>query len=472
MLYTWRTSAVQPGGVVYITFPKGGGGEVVPTLPSGWTFFWPAWAFRWQWHIKWAWGVRIAPNAATGNYTLATPAGDVVVTVVAAPAARPVQRIEVGSVATVQAHLDGGKDIEFAAGRHDITAPITVPAGATIDGEGAVLRRKFDGAYAQRMFVPQGGMTLRGVTLDHDGENDADVVYLHEFPWPAGHITVDQVTVRRGQLIRYGPEGLLVRRSRFDKGTSGLIPSRSVWLENEFYGPNPMGYHSFMGNGVEGALLASNRFIGVTRGPVFQGEPSIGNVVLDTHIIGVRGGEPNAGECIMFESAHPVGGGCRDNAFIDVWIQDCSGPGLQIYGSGMSGNIFHNFEISTDRDGVTLIAIPSEAQPNPAIGANTFTNFQITAAMVLQGEVGGQVFTDMQWVDAPQRRGNQGSSRAELMVSNSGFPIRADATAKAKSYTFNGCGVVRMDRSYSPISSVGAEIKTARAYEKLDWIPA
>lgn len=452
----WRASAVSPGGVTYLLFPKGDGGIVVPTLPAGWQFFWPArYSAGSNWHIQWAWGIRVAASATPGDYHITTPTGAVVVTVLAAQSPRPVQYVTRAELASVQSYLNAGKDIEFAPGRYLITAEYHVPDGATISGHGAILVRKFDGAYAQRMFVPSGGMTLEGLTLDHEGVEADGVVYIHNFPYQAGNISVKNCTIRKGELLRGGPFGILVERCRFDKGLSGQVPSGSAWIDNEFYGPTLKGQHSFFVTGSVGSLFASNRFYNTTRGMVFQTGDSVGNVAMDTLFVGVRGGEGNANECLLLEAGTNGeiipgdGAGIRDNAFIDVWINDCAGPGVVLFGSGMHDNIFWGVDAHVDNTALALVAMQGGT-----IGKNLFANFQMTGALDLQGRVGGQSFSNCQFIDTPQRRGAQGPFGSVLETFNRGFPIAADDVAKALTYQFSGCGIVTNGREYVPIAKI------------------
>lgn len=456
MKYAWRATTVKPGGFLLVWFPDGGGGS--PTLPAGWTFFWPAlYAYGSDWHKQWAWGVRVPLGAAPGPYSISTPYGAVAVTVVAAPAARPVQWVAVGDEANMATYLAAGKDLQMAPGRHDIPAQITYPPGSKVFGDGAVLYRRFNGDYANRMFVYNGAFTLEGVTLDHEGELGDDVVYFHQFPVPAGDVTVRDVTVRKGALMRANPDGFLCHRTKFDRGSTGQIYSGAAFIDCDYYGPIHYGTHSCYSLGMEGSLMCSQRFHGTTRGLVLQSGDVVGCVFMDLHMDRIRGGEGNANENILFEGAGTVGPttGSRHNAFVDIFQTNGAGPGVSLFGSGMHDNHFWNVDAGVDTPSISLVGFGGN------IGPNDWNNVQATGAVKIYGTVSAQAFESLQFLDRTQMRGNQGAYRSVLSAINASFPFDVDATALATAHTFNNSGILHPDRTYTDITSVAGGKRAA-----------
>lgn len=455
IIHTIRTASVLPGGRCYVLFPKGEGGWSAPSLPSGWSFFWPAkYSVGSDWHRQWVWGIRVAADAEPGDYYVQTPGNEVItITVAEPPEARPWGQAT--SISGAETLLAMGFDVTLAPGLYEVDAPISIPDGATIRSAGAVLRRKLGSDYANRMFVPEGGMTLDGLVLEHEGYYTDEVVYVHNYPYEPGDITIRNCVIRRGELLRDGPAGVVVENCRFEKSSSGQIPSSSFWFDNDFVGNAGYGRHALFNTGSVGSLLCSNRFDGTARGIVFQSGDCRGNVVMDTTMRNIRGGQQNANECIMMEAGtngeiEPgENSGMRDNAFIDVFINDCATTGIMLYGSGMHDNIFWSVDAMTD-----VISVFIAALNTGTIGPNLFRDFQATGALKLNGFVGGQELINFQWLEQVQGRGNAGHYASVLGPVNENFPIDADTAAAECEYEFSGCGMVDKDRIYNLVSSV------------------
>lgn len=464
MIYSSRNLTATPGSDVYAWFPKGGP-CYTPGLPPGWGFFSPAIAATNSlWHNQWAWGIRVPADAQPAGYSIpfllnGQPATEapLSVTVLPKPAIRPLAVIPRGqSLLLTQSRLNDGFDVELEPGVHEWSAQLNVPPGASIRGHGAVIVRHPNGDYAQRMFVPQGGMTIDGLTLTHDASIDPSaILYLHAWPRVAGNVTVRRCTMKGGHLGGATQSGMLVEQCRFERAGTGEMDAYSVWLENLFTGQTRQGLHAMFDTGAGPKLICSNRFDQCTRGMVFQTGDCCGNVVIDNYFRGIRGGAGNANECILLEGGNngdvvpSPDHGMRDNAFVGVFIDDCAGPGISLYGSGMHDNIFWDINSHVDSGSVLVSAIRGGK-----IGANTFMNVEAGDSLELRGDVGGQYFANFHFLANSCRRGNAGPFAAVYQQRVTNHPIYADDIAKTKTYSFSGCGYVGR-RTYEPVAGIG-----------------
>jgi hypothetical protein len=251
--------------------------------------------------------------------------------------------------------------------------------------------------------------------------------------------------------------GVIVSKNEFRRGCTGQIGSQTVYFDNDFYGHTNYGNHSFFTTGAVGSLIISNRWHGTNRGIVIQTGDTRGCVFMDITMDGIRGGQANANECVLMEagtngeivpdSTH----GIRDNAFIDAWINNCAGPGVSLYGSGMHDNVFINVDSHTDNTSLSLAALKGGA-----IGANNFENIEATGCLLLVGDVGGQSFSNVTFVEMPQLHGNQGASPAVISAFNArdAYPINVDVVARVRSYKFSGVNFLGRDHAMQAITSV------------------
>lgn len=458
LVHGWRNTSVVPGGVVYFMFPNGQASEAQPTLPAGWTYFAPAFYSTGQsWQTQWAWGIKVSSAATPNTYNISTAGdGTLNVTVVAAPAARSWRTVSPRHVSRIQTYLDAGFDVELLRGRYEIGTAITVPNGARIRGSQSELVRV--AGTGNDMFIPAGAFRLDGVvlTFDEDAFTATDIYYLTPGGGHSGYITIKDCTLKRGRLFEATPgPGCLIERCRFERAQCG-INGTTIVRDCDFIGPSDFGDHAFVYAG-SGIGVFSCRWQATARGIVCQDGNANGSVFMDLHFRDIRGSENNAGECILLESgdASPItpgpSAGARDHAFVDVWIEDCSGPAVQLFGSGMSSNEFRQINAEVDSDSVVVTI----AGAGVTIGANTFSNFETNGRIKLIGSVGGQVFENFQIYETIQLKANDAGPFTATYVaknSNTDYPIHTDATALALTYTFTGCNFIDMDRQVNTIT--------------------
>jgi len=298
-------------------------------------------------------------------------------------------------------------------------------------------------------------MTLEGLTLTHLEAIDWPT-YIHNYPSPRGDITVRNCTLKGGELIRCYPTSLLVQGCKFIRAGSGQVPSLSVWESCEFIGHTRTGQHAFFNTGADGILVTNCTWTGTNRGMVFQTGPCRGALVANCYFTGIRGGEANANEVILFEGGTDgtIRPGeeraMRDNTFLDITINNCSGPALSLYGSGMHSNRFWNVSASVDNTGLMVAALSGGR-----IDDNSFENFQTTGGIDLRGDVGQVKFGNLQIFERPQMSGNQGPFTPVLKQFNENFPFHLDEVAKEKGeFTFYGSNFWKADRTSKPIEGV------------------
>lgn len=457
MIYTLNATTVTPGGNVFFLFPKADGGTSTPTLPSGWTFFWASrYGEGLDWDKQWAWGIQVPSNASPGNYTIATPSdGDQTITVVAAPAPRPVQYVTPFRFSSVQTLLNQGFDIHLVGAVFDNTASISVPDGATIYGSNAVIRQHPNGESVNRTFVPAGSFTLDGVTLDRVNAVGTDR-YVHASSSPTGNLTFRNCTIKTSHLISAYPTGLtsIISCEFKNSGCTGQLADRIYISDCDFRGHTYYGQHACFLTGGTAGLITSSRWHCTNRGIVIQTGDVVGFLFTDLQMTSIRGGEGNANECLLFEagtgsnitpdSTH----GMRNNAVIDFWITDCAGPAVSLYGTGMHGNVFFNGRMHTDNTGISIAALNGGT-----IGANSFSNMECTGGLALQGDVGSQTFDSMHFKHQEQRVGNSDPNGIQETAATAAYPINADTTAKSKSYTFTNCKYWKDNASQSVTST-------------------
>jgi len=309
------------------------------------------------------------------------------------------------------------------------------------------------------MFVPQGGFTLEGVTLTHS-EAIEWPTYIHNYLDPPtstlpGQITVKNCTLKGGELIRcFQSRNLLVQKCKFIRAGSGQVPSLSVWDHCDFVGHTANGMHAFFNTGADGILVTNCTWTGTNRGIVFQTGPCRGSLAMNLYFSGIRGGEANANEVLLFEGGTDgrtePGEGMRDNTFVDITIENCAGPGISLYGSGFSDMRFWSVNSLVDNTSIMVAALNGGR-----IGTNEFTNFQTTGAIDLRGDVGTVKFGNLQIYERPQMSGNQGPFTPVLKQFNENFPFHLDEVAKEKGeFTFYGSNFWKADRTSKPIEGV------------------
>lgn len=472
-VYSSRAAIARPGSRVWIWSPFTGDtglGTSGPTLPDGWTWQYPAIYARtdatfWQF----AWEITVPSNASADTYTI--DAGDqevdIIVDTTASSRTKTVYANS-ASMSTVQSWLtnDGTiGTIEFAPRIYRIEEPITIPDGVTFTSPGgARFVRYRDGTTYNRAFDPAGEFTLENCTLEFAGSEQLDNWWIFTLSTRDSSATAKPITVRgctilSGCLGKATEANMLIERCVFDRGLNLNACRNSVWLLNEFRGRTADSYHHLaFGEGAAGALLATNTWVGTSRGIVIGGE-SEGIVGLDLQFRNIRRGSGNAGECILFEDGYsgiPTTSdrGCRYCLFNHVTITDCEGPGIGIAGSGMHDLIFYQVDMECDKH---AILINEDGGEGGAIGAVEFNTMEISGAgrITINGSV-----SPRKWVNViatrerPARHGGDASAVAanySVWHGQGLFTLNADATSGTD--TFSGCAEVTAN-GVTTVSSV------------------
>lgn len=443
MIYESRTKSVYPGETCYFWFTKPTGIEKPFVVPDGWEVFHPsAIGDGDSWYWQWAIAVKVPEDALFGKYPMRyTDGGEIISSIIVnpKPKTRQTARITAGThQSRIQSLLYDGYDLEFLPGLYELVSPVYVPDDAVIKSAGAKIIRKTNSkldAVGNKMFVPLGSMTLYGLNLETTGEN----FYIHADPVSTGNITIRDCTFKYGNLWQASRSDMLVEDCKFYKAGTGWVTPNSVYINNEFYGPTKKGQHSFfiVHNNV---LVVGNRFYGTNRGIVLQTGDVSGCLVLDNYFSGVRGGEGNAGEIVLLEGQN----GMHDNAFVDIRADNCSGPGLNVWGGKHHDNIFWNFFMDVDSVGINIAGVDGGK-----IGPNDYYNIQTTGGMTLIGPQDRQRFWNIQLIESPTKCGNQGPFTNVYLDNKK--PIDRRLGAEKADHQFIGCGYVKNDK-YEPIS--------------------
>lgn len=465
MVYQWRNASAPQGSECYFWFTAYEASGITPTLPAGMTLFSPSQigVGNLAFYGQWAWGIRIGAAVTPGQYTIATVAGtQLVVNVVASPAPRDVVQIGPGtSLAATQAALDAGDDVELLPGLHYWAGELTPPDGSTVKSAGAKIVALPHGAYGNRLFAPEGDFTLDGVTLTSDRDT-LWPVYIHTSDLSfAGRVTVRGCTLLSGVLSRLIVPGLLVEDCTFQNATTE-VSSLSVYRGNRFIGPNSFGAHPWFNTGADGCLCVTNTWDRTSRGMVFQSGDARGTVAIENYFSGIRGGQLNANEVILFEagvngSKVPVGAsGINNNTFVNTYISECAGPGVSFYGSGMHDNVFWVSEIATETVSLSMVALNGGA-----MGRNTFDNAEMTGALNFVGNIGTFTAANFHVLESLWRHGgDSGSYTATYRNRVLDAPIVADATARARgAFQFTGCGYVSQGQ-YRPLTALPSPLSS------------
>lgn len=454
--------------MAYFWFTSWEASGITPVLPTGMTWFSPSQfgAGLFGLYSQWAWGIEIGLTVVPGTYTIATVANTpLTITVVPAPATRPVSYVPAGTqVGGVQALLDNGADVELLPGLYAWATSLRPPDGSTLRSAGATIVALPNVQYGNRLFEPQGAFTLEGVTLTSPSERLLPV-YIHTSAVPfTGRITVRRCTLRRGVLARLAGSELLVEDCTFINATAE-VPSRSVFRGNLFQGPNAYGVHPWFNTGADGCLCVTNRWQQTSRGMVFQTGDACGTVAIENYFTGIRGGQLNANEVILMEAGVngdkvPSGTtGIHHHTFVKTYITDCAGPGISLFGSGMHDNWWYESEIRTDAASLSLVALNGGA-----MGITGVDNIEVSGALTFTGKVGQFKASSLHVIETlPRHGGDAGSYPAIYQGRLEGYPITADAIARATAqFQFTGCGYVGRT-GYLPLTALPALPPKTRA---------
>ena len=116
-------------------------------------------------------GLAVPPNTPPGAYTLyrGEASTGVTVTVTAPAARRRVTRLTPGAddARAIEAALQAA-DVELQPGRYILSRPVTLAAGRTLRGVGAVLYRAWDDVFQNHVFRPADDVTVEGITVEGD----------------------------------------------------------------------------------------------------------------------------------------------------------------------------------------------------------------------------------------------------------------------------------------------------------------
>lgn len=482
--HTFRTRTVEPGGICYVIFPSGAvsisgvaneGYNLEPILPDGWTFHVPSnyGSSGNTWYRQWLWGITVSASAVPGDYNVYFRSGTgaqaanppIPIRVLPTQPVRPVKYISRGgrTLNEVQRFLNEGYNIELSPREHIWNLPLTVPSGATIFSTGATITRTNDGddvSYAYHMFYPNGSMVLRGLKLNHDDTVPYYTCYLHHNDgyWApdAPNITVEYCTIMRGNLHRAHNANTLVRKCVFDRATTGQVPLNCAYIDNKFYGHTRTGEHSFFATAGSGIIAVNNIFQDTNRGMVFQTGWFYGCIIMDNHFHNIRGGEGNAGECILFElgvdgTIIPSGSnGARENIILQNWITNCSGPGVIFYGTGIHDNMVYETLLDTDGQGIYVASLPGHGWNTN----NQFHNNECHSEVYFHGKVGINTFSNTQFIKSSPKIGNAGRFKVNYLLRVENYPFHLDDTARASgTYNFSNCGFVT-NSGYYDITSI------------------
>ena len=451
-IQTSRCDGVYPGNSCYIWFPKGGIESISgPKLPDGWSWVEPAlYAKGSKWHWQFGWKINVPKNINPGDYKITFTNGAECANVKVLPkfARASIKVPPTANDTVIRQHIESGKIVELLPGIYEFDSPLSIPDGGVIKSAGAVLIRKL-GARVEKnhLFAPQGEFTLEGCTITHSPEiGKNDILYIHKWPRDGKHkVTVRNNTIIGGHLGKSTELNMIVENNTFIGAGTGYIANGSVIIGNRFVGPNERAIHPLFIAGTNHALVCSNVWENTSRGIVMQSRDLSNTVVMDSYFHGIHAGEPNAGEYILMESGvdgsvPPTGeNGIHDNLFVDMWMLNCAGPAISLYGSGMHHNIFQNVKIEVD---ATSIAI--QALNGGIISENEFHNVQATGCLLLTGNVGKELFNQIHFIEQTQRIGNGDYRLSAQKARVERFPIYMDNVALA------GAANIRMvNSSYS-----------------------
>ncbi len=451
--------AVYPGQTVFVWHVKGGKTQAdldTPWVaPTGWKYVPPAGIMENQpWYSQWGVGYQVPVNVVPGTYTISHASMGIRATfTVARIPVRANADIPPGSSRdAVQKALSANKNVTLLPGLHIWDHAVQLPAGASVSGFGAKIFRKADGDYGNKVFTPLGSFWLSDATIEFDDSIGPDGLVFHNQNAVTGSCEVRRVTLLNGNLSQFYGASLSVENCTFDKSSTGQIPSNSVWRKNTFIGPNRLGRHAFFCTGALGSLVCDNKWDSTSRGIVLQTGAVQGMMAIDNRFRNIRGGEGNAGECICIEagtgSSIPVGQGIRDNTFISVTVTDSTGPGISLFGSGMSNNIFWDIKLHVDAIGIDVSALSDFNQ-----GPNQFMNVESTGRLNFIGKVGAQVFNNTHLLQGVPRAGQAGMYDSTYAFNRANFPIYRDAAAMKEPIAIGGECTVQMYDKVVPLNS-------------------
>lgn len=435
-VYTSRPDGAVPGDIIYF-WRTVGGGDARPKAPEGFTVFTPQNLVIGDWHWQWAFGVKIPKNALPGEYKV----DDISFTVLRNRAkknspspSRPRSWAWMSSRDhrnSFQSMLDSGYDLDLQPGMYRWDRSLLVPHGAKIRSAGAWIIREPNGEPNERVFKCLGDMTLEGIRLTHSEEIDSAKIFYfhHDYPQPPGYLTVRNCELYGGNLSESTSPGMVVEDCIFNRAGTGFISGGSVYRRCRFIGHTSVGHHAYFNAGAVGSLIVSCEWVNTNRGMVFQTGPAQGTVALDLQFHGIRGGETNANEVILFETGTngqvPIGEGARENVFADIQITDCNGPGVSLYGSGISKNQFWNMNIDVDNLPITFTPLSGGK-----VDDHQFHNIQLSGPITLAGDVGKLYLGNIHFFRKPQKCGNQGAFKPNIEFFNKNFPFNIDDAAK------------------------------------------
>ena len=460
---TIKANNVQPGKECYVLFPKGDGASMSWTLPSGWlakethdATFWYA--------ANYGTGLVIPTSQTSGTFNVGSHPtyGTLSVTVVHSGSHRPTRYIERATDTSIRSYLSRGYNIELGPGRHYIYNEIPVPHNARIQGNNSTLIRKNSADTKNRIFVPSGNIFIDGITFDVDKDilinnypnNEFNVWYLHTATSPfSGYAEITNCTIRHGSMLGVG-SGSVIEDCVFEKGGGLSAPNNSIIRGNKFIGHTLPGFHSCSFGSNSGCLVSSNHFINTNRGLVIQNGGAIWSCFLENYFEGINGGENNSSEVILLEAFTPLGpdSGIRDNAFIGMYIHQCVGAGIELYGGGIHDNIFSYGEIYTETPSIYIYS----NFPSYRIGKNDFSQLFCKGPLYVSGPATGISLTSIQFIDGTRCNPRQDAGDiTNIVTSLSGFPITTGtASATTGIYTFSNVRLLASDRSVQNINSI------------------
>lgn len=278
--------------------------RLVGQSPSDCETFYPGWQpDRWEWNLHGAF--RIPDNCEPGTYRVQIGSTVTNATVTVSKLPRPGVRTWISpsrypedDAARIEAALMVG-DVDLAPGEYRLSRPIRPPAGRTIRGYGATLRRTPGvPGYRWHMIQAVDGLTFQGVTfagIDYVFANDAS----------GENIVLSECEIRDCQLGHWRQTGLLVDRCRFVRGSAGSVQSGT------FVGCRWEGlckqFHAFTPLRAERLALLDATFDGCDRGPGFTPNwgPAVEPLFAGVEVRGL-GKVVNGNEVIGGEGLFPI----------------------------------------------------------------------------------------------------------------------------------------------------------------------
>jgi hypothetical protein len=140
-----------------------------------------------------------------------------------------------------------------------------------------------------------------------------------------------------------------------------------------------------------------------------QGYPVQNGVVAACRFWDIAQGIANGGEVILMEHSRGHADTMSNNAFVYCHAYGCSGPGVQLAGSGVHHNYFHYLTLHVMNGAIVLDGYkdPDAPEDNTLIYENEFLNIEMSANLSCAGHLSNNSFTQIVQLQVPLRQGNE-----------------------------------------------------------------